>query len=96
MFFRGSRYADVAEHEITDARGRVIRYKRIRFTPETPGRLGHRVAARERLDHIAHTYYRDPERFWRICDGNLALWPGDLTAETGRGLVIPPAQGVRR
>jgi hypothetical protein len=93
MFFQGSRYADVAEYEITDARGRVIRYKGIRFIPATPARLGHRTAAGERLDHIAYAHYRDPERFWRICDANAALWPGDLTAETGRILAIPTSRG---
>ncbi len=92
MFFKGSRYADIAEHEISDPRGRVIQYKGIRFIPPTPGRLGHRTVDGERLDHIAYRYYRDPELFWRICDANRALWPGDLNTETGRILAIPPSR----
>lgn len=95
MFFKGSRYADVKEHQITDLRGRKLRYKMIRFIPATRGRLGHRVAAQERLDHIAHRYYRDPELFWRICDANRALWPDELTAKTGRILAIPPAREAK-
>ena len=35
MFFKGSRYANVGEHEITDGQGRVVRYKKVRFIPET-------------------------------------------------------------
>ena len=35
----------------------------------------------ERLDHIAWQHYRDPERYWRICDANRALWPDDLLEE---------------
>ncbi len=80
MFFRGSRYENVGNHEITDSKGRVIRYKKIRFIPGTEARMLHGVNQGERLDHIAHTYYRDPERFWRVCDANLAMWPDDLVA----------------
>jgi hypothetical protein len=98
MFFKGSRYANVSEHEITDAKGRVIRYKKIRFIPETKPqrvrlRVGHTVSQGERLDHIAHRYYRDSERFWRICDVNRVMWPDDLVAEAGRTILIPPSEG---
>ena len=93
MFFKGSRYTDIPEHEITDSRGRVIRYKGMRLIPPTPGRLGHRTTAGERLEHIAYRHYRDPELFWRICDANSARWPEDLTAEMGRILVIPLGRG---
>lgn len=93
MFFKGSRYANVGEHEITDSKGRVIRYKKIRFIPETKAQMGHTVSQGERLDHIAHRYYRAPERFWRICDANRALWPSDLIAEVGQTILIPPSEG---
>jgi hypothetical protein len=93
MFFRGSRYANVATAELTDANGRVIPYKKVRFIPETAAQLGHRVRHGERLDHIAHEHYRDSERFWRICDANRATWPDDLVAHRGRTLSIPPAEG---
>jgi nucleoid-associated protein YgaU len=92
MFFKGSRYAKVAEAELTDASGRVIRYKRTRFIAETPAQAGHRVVQGQRLDHIAWDYYRDPERFWRICDANRAMWPADLVA-AGVVLLIPPSEG---
>jgi hypothetical protein len=93
MFFRGSRYANVDEHEIVDAKGRVIRYKRIRFTPESGARFSHIVTDGERLDHIAQRFYQNPELFWRVADANLALWPDNLVAEAGRAILIPPAEG---
>ena len=93
MFFKGSRYANVAGDQITDGTGRVIPYKKLRFIPETQARLGHLVTQGERLDHIAHRYYRDPERFWRICDANRATWPDDLVAEAGRTILIPRSEG---
>jgi hypothetical protein len=93
MFFKGNRYANVGQHEITDSRGRVIRYKKIRFIPETRAQMAHVVSQGERLDHIAHHYFRDPERFWRICDANRAMWPDDMVAEAGRTILIPPSEG---
>jgi hypothetical protein len=93
MFFKGSRYADVGEHQVVDGKGREIRYKKVRFIPETRAQMGHSVNQGERLDHIAHRYFRDPERFWRICDGNRAMWPDDLVAEAGRTILVPPSEG---
>ena len=92
MFFKGSRYADVQEAEFTDGQGRVICYKRIRLIPETDTQLVHAVGQGERLDQIAYQYYRDPERFWRICDANYATWPDDLVAEPERRIVIPSSE----
>ena len=93
MFFRGSRYANVGESQITDGRGREIRYKKIRFIPETRAQLSHILSDGERLDHLAQRFYQNPELFWRICDTNLALWPDDLIAEAGRTILIPPSEG---
>jgi len=93
MFFKGSRYANVGENQIADSKGREIRYKKIRFIPETRPQLAHIVNQGERLDHIAHRCFRDAERFWRICDANLALWPDDLVAEAGRTILIPASEG---
>ena len=92
MFFRGSRYARVADDRITDAAGRSIRFKRVRFIPETRAEQGHRVSQGERLDHVAQRYFRDPERFWRICDANCALRPDDLMKPFGRILKIPASE----
>jgi hypothetical protein len=92
MFFKGSRYEDVDGHEIQDGQGRAIRYKKIRFISETEARMGHILGQGERLDHIAYNYYQDPERFWRICDANRAMWPDELVAEAGEAVLIPPSE----
>ena len=82
MFFKGSRYEKVPTREMTDASGRVIRYKTTRFIPETRApSTGIASSPSERLDHIAWQHFRDAERFWRICDANRALWPDDLLEE---------------
>ena len=93
MFFKGSRYETVGELQLTDENGRILRYKKTRFIPQTAGQLVHITTAGERLDHIAYNYYRDAERFWRIGDANETMWPDDLTAEANKTIVIPPASG---
>ena len=93
MFFKGSRYEQVPTLEHTAADGRVIRYKAVRPIPPTPALGRHVVEEGERLDHIAFQHYRDAERFWRLCDANLVVWPDDLTAPPGRVIDIPAAEG---
>ncbi len=92
MFFKGSRYANVTTLEITDGTGRTVQYKATRFIPETQARLTHKVQGGERLDHVAHRYFRDPERFWRICDVNQTMWPDDLMREPGKRILIPSSE----
>ncbi|MCC7173999.1 MAG: hypothetical protein IT159_02290 [Bryobacterales bacterium] len=92
MFFKGSRYAKVDELTWTDPAGREVRYKKIRFIPSTTATVGHIVHQGERLDQIAYRYYRDAERFWRIADANLVMWPAELIEEAGRTILIPPAE----
>jgi hypothetical protein len=89
MFFKGSRYLGVQDAQLTDGAGRTIRYKKVRFIAPVTGRLGHIVAETDRLDLIANRYYRDPLEFWRICDGNRAMFPPDLVSVPGRVLRIP-------
>lgn len=93
MFFKGSRYENVATDTFTDALGHAIKFKRIRFIRDAPAQLKVIVNQGERLDHIAHRVYQDPELFWRICDANFALRPDDLVAQPGRAIKIPPAEG---
>lgn len=89
MFFKGSRYETIQEHEWTDDKGRILCYKKVRFIPETEAQVTHLLSQGERLDHLAYRYYHDPERFWRICDANQAMWPDDLVAEAGKRVLIP-------
>lgn len=93
MFFKGSRYQNVGDGELTDFKLRVIKYKRIRFIPPTRADWSYQVRQGDRLDLIAHDFFRDPERFWRICDVNRALWPDDLLNEVGHTILIPPSEG---
>lgn len=92
MFFKGSRYEKVTTLTYLDPTGRLIAYKGVRYIAAAPATVGHQLVQGERLDLLAQRYYRDPERFWRICDANLATWPDDLLIEPGATLAIPPSQ----
>jgi len=92
MLFKGSRYATVPIATLDDRNGRIVRYLRMRVIPDTAADLTHVVDDSERLDHVAFNYFRDSERFWRICDANVALRPEDLVAPPGRVLLIPSAE----
>lgn len=96
VFGPTSRYAglEIAQIEID---GTTYSYARRRFVPP-PERLAaigeHVVIHGERLDHIAARAVGDPLLFWRICDGNRAMRPEELTETSGRRLVITLPEGV--
>lgn len=77
--------------------GVEIPYFPRRLLPD-PDRLAtigeHEVAPRERLDNVAAQELGDPELFWRICDGNPALHPRELTEREGRRLRVTLPENV--
>ena len=95
MFFRGSRYEPIAEASLLAKDGRTIRYKRMRFIPQStsPPRLFAKALEGDRPDLIAFRTIGDPEQFWRLCDLNLVRRPVDLTAVAGRRVAIPAPEG---
>lgn len=89
MFFRGSRYEQIAEAEHVGPDGRIIRYKRMRFIPETSASRRHVVGNADRPDLVAAATLGDPERFWQLCDANRIMRPVDLTSRPGRIVAVP-------
>ena len=96
MFDRSSRYHDVetATHEVAASEGaqgggevREVRYLRRRLLPAPASRdevvAEHRVVEGDRLDNVTARYLDDPLQFWRVCDANGALHPGELTERVG-------------
>ena len=92
MFTTRSRYAPVADATWQSPDGRTVTYKKLRVTPQTQAIQSQTVAQGDRLDLIAYQHYGDAEQFWRICDGNDALRPDDLTEQAGVRILIPVAQ----
>jgi hypothetical protein len=72
MLAKESRYAglpDVVEQDPRNPK-RTVAAKDLRLLPQVSGEFKHTLVEGERLDHLAAKYYRDPRRWWRICDAN--------------------------
>lgn len=54
----------------TDAGGRTLISKSLRLLPEVSGDFFHTIEEGDRLDHLAYKYYKQPRKWWRICDAN--------------------------
>jgi nucleoid-associated protein YgaU len=94
MFDPTSRYFKIenATLSVTEKDGtmRSIVYIRRRFIPSGDGAttvVEHTITQGERLDNITARYLGDPTQFWRICDANNVLAPGELE-ELGRVIKI--------
>jgi hypothetical protein len=70
MFSKRSRYNKLSDVVTLDAKGRSIESKSIRLLPEVTGTFNHVIEEVDRLDHLAYKYYKQPVKWWRICDAN--------------------------
>lgn len=70
MFFRGSRYRDLPDEVTVDVEGRRLPSRSLRLLPEVSGQFRHSIDATDRLDHLAFKYYKQPRKWWQLCDAN--------------------------
>ncbi|MDD5319212.1 MAG: hypothetical protein PHD43_01100 [Methylococcales bacterium] len=73
MFSKISRYRKLPNVVTVDAQGRRLESKSLRLLPEVTGIFLHTVESGDRLDHLAYKYYKQPRKWWRICDANPAF-----------------------
>ena len=96
LFAPTSRYYGIDTATITE-QGRTTIYLRRRFVPPAERfqlLQEHTVTQSERLDNITARYLGDPTLFWRVCDANNAMRPGELTETVGRKLKITMPEGI--
>lgn len=96
LFPTNSRYHGIPVRRMTTEAGDVV-FLRRRFIPGTEQFSliqEHVVKQGDRLDHLAHLYFDDPEQFWRLCDANGAMRPDELIEALGRKLRITLPEGV--
>ena len=89
MIERRSRYRSTAILTVDDERGGTHPLLDLRETPATTAVFELTPTDSDRLDLLAFRFYRDPTRFWRICDALSELDPFDVVAP-GEPLPIPP------
>lgn len=70
MFSKISRYRKLQDIVTTDAEGHRIESKDLRMSPEVSGIFSHTIEENDRLDHLAYKYFKQPRKWWRICDAN--------------------------
>lgn len=70
MFSKISRYRKQPDIVTIDKKGRVLASRDLRLLPDVSGTFLHTVEEVDRLDHLAYKYYKQPRKWWRICDAN--------------------------
>ncbi len=70
MFAKNSRYRALPDVVTVSAGNRTEVTKDLRVMPVVEGDFRHTVAEIDRLDHLAFKYYKQPGKWWRICDAN--------------------------
>jgi len=70
MFSKISRYYKLPDEVVVDVTGRSVQSKPIRLLPAITGTFRYTLVAGDRLDHLAFKYYKQPRKWWRICDAN--------------------------
>jgi hypothetical protein len=70
VFSKISRYRAEPDVASVDAAGRTLLSKRLRIVPVVTGQFRHLVTDHERVDQLAYKYYKQPRKWWRICDAN--------------------------
>jgi hypothetical protein len=92
-----SRYYGLPLLTIATPAGGQVSYVSRRFIP-APGNFAvlqrYQVQQGDRIDVIAGSILGNPLSYWQICDANLALEPGDVTAVPGAFIVITLPAGV--
>jgi nucleoid-associated protein YgaU len=93
VFFSDSRYLKVKDYTVKDSLGRDVKVKRTRPANMPGGSFQYQVKEGDRLDLLAHRFYRNPRKWWLICDANGGFMVADELLKPGRFLIIPPNQG---
>jgi hypothetical protein len=87
MFDPNSRYANLAQYPVVDARGRMVSVVPVPPRPNEKTLGYHVLREGERMDHLAARYLSDPAAFWRIAELNDVMLAEDLTEH--REIAIP-------
>jgi nucleoid-associated protein YgaU len=92
-----SRYYGAAIEQLALPSGMPVNYLVRRIIPQPliyTTTTTYVITGGDRLDNLAQRSLGDPTLYWMICDANGATDPDELTAQTGRTIVIPSAASL--
>jgi hypothetical protein len=92
-----SRYYGLNTTSIATGDGTTIVYVERRFLPSSSSfqvLQRYTVVQGDRLDNLSAQFLGDPTLFWRLCDANDAMRPGELTEMAGRKIAITLPTGI--
>jgi nucleoid-associated protein YgaU len=96
VFFDGSRYLRVGEYTTVDAGGTPRVLKRARETSQLEGAQLYQVREGDRLDLLAHKFYRNPRKWWLIADANPHFLTLEELLQPGQIITIPRDRALDR
>ena len=79
----------IGSQQCARAVGAAVELLELREAPVATGVFYATPRPGDRLDLLAHRYYRDSLRFWRICDASAEMDPFDVLVP-GERLLVPP------
>ena len=92
-----SRYKGAAVLTYVQPDGTPIVYLARRILPQPSIYVSvqnYAVVENDRIDNLSARFLGDPLLFWMICDANAATDPDELTAQTGRSILVPLASAI--
>lgn len=94
---QSSRYYGASTKLYTQPDGTPVMYLARRILPQPTVYVSvqnYVVVESDRIDNLSNRFLGDPLLFWMICDANTATDPDELTAQTGRTILIPLASAI--
>lgn len=96
-FPANSRYHGTEVTTLEQSNREPVAYLKRRFVPD-PERFAvireHTVVEGDRVDNLAAQYLGDAELYWRLCDANGVMRPGELAERAGDKVAITLPEGV--
>jgi hypothetical protein len=73
MFSKISRYKKLQDVVTIGITGRSDTSKEPRLLPDVTGKFFHTIEERDRLDNLSFKYYRQPKKWWCVCDASTEI-----------------------
>jgi hypothetical protein len=88
VFSKISRYRNEPDVTSVDAAGRTLRSKQVPLVRVARGQFLHTLTDDDRPDRLAYKFYKQPRKWWRICDGNPEFMSPQALFGTGTTLDV--------